>query len=316
MAETILPAAAAPSVAGRPALGYAMAAAAATLFGINGSVAKVVIRSGLAADRLTELRCTGALAGLALVAALTHRPELRVRRRELLFLAAFGVGGVALVQWTYFVAIGRLNVGVALLIQYVAPLLVALWARFGYHEHVRRRVWLALALSLGGLVLVVRLWNGLTLDGIGLAAGVGSMVTFAFYLLLAERGVRRRSAVPLLAWGFLFATVFWSAVLPWWSFPGNEVASSTSLLGRLDSLHLPVAALVAWVVLLGTIAPFILIVGALRYVPATRVAIVAMLEPVTATLVAWLWLRETLGPTQLVGAAVVLAGIALAQTAR
>jgi drug/metabolite transporter (DMT)-like permease len=77
-----------------------------------------------------------------------------------------------------------------------------------------------------------------------------------------------------------------------------------------------VALLVAWVVVLGTVVPFILIVGSLKHISATRAGIVAMLEPVTATFVAWLWLGETLGRTQLVGAAVVLAAIAIAQTAR
>lgn len=315
MAEPIVPAAEPPSEP-RPVPGYAMAAAAAILFGLNGTVAKVAIRSGLPADRLTEIRCAGALVGLAALAAIASRRGLLVEPRELGFLAAFGIGGVALVQWTYFEAIARLPVGVALLIQYVSPLLVALWARFVYREHVRRRVWAALALSLAGLALVVHLWQGLAFDGVGLLAAAGSMVTFAFYLLLAERGVHRRPAVPLLAWGFLFATVFWTVVLPWWSFPGGQVADRTALLGRLDALHLPVAALLAWVIVLGTVAPFALIVGALRHVPATRVGIVAMLEPVTATLVAWAWLRETLGPAQLVGAAVVLVAIAVAQAAR
>src|SRR5581483_5710612 len=235
---------------------------------------------------------------------------------ELPFLAAFGIGGVALVQWTYFVAIGRLPVGIALVIQYVAPLLVALYARVVLREHVRGRVWAALALSLAGLVLVVRLWRGLAFDGVGVLAAVGSMVTFAFYLLMAERGIRRRSSVPLLAWGFGFAAVFWSVVLPWWSYPGGRLGHAAPLLGRLGSLHLPVAVLVAWVVVLGTVVPFVLIVGALRHVPATRVGMIAMLEPVTATFVAWLWLGETLAAVQLGGAALVLAGIAVAESAR
>jgi drug/metabolite transporter (DMT)-like permease len=306
----------APIAERRPLVGYAMAAGAAALFGVNGSVAKVAIRSGLPADRLTEIRCAGAFAGLLLLAGLTRARELRVRKRELLFLAAFGVGGVGLVQWTYFEAIGRLPVGIALVIQYVAPLLVALYARFVLREPVRKRVWAALALSLVGLVLVVRLWHGLVFDRLGILAAVGSMVTFAFYLLMAERGIRRRGSVPLLAWGFAFATVFWSATLPWWSYPGGRVTASASLLGRLQHLHLPVFALVLWVIVLGTVVPFVLIVGALRHVPATRVGIVAMLEPVTATLLAWLWLRETLAPVQLLGAVVVLVGIGVAQSAR
>jgi drug/metabolite transporter (DMT)-like permease len=311
MAEPIFPLAR-PAHDRRPLLGYAMVAAAAILFGINGSVAKLVIESGLPADRLTEIRCAGALAGLATGASVSARRELRADRRQLAFLAVFGVAGVALVQWTFFVAIGRLHVGVALVIQYVAPLVVALVARFVYHEPVRRRIWISLALSLTGLVLVVRLWAGLTLDGLGLAAGVGAMLTFALYVLMAERGIRRRSSVPLLAYGFLFASLFWSVLLPWWSFPGRALSTHVSTLGAHPAAWL----LVGWVIVLGTIAPFALLVGALRHVSATRVGIVAMLEPVAGTIVAWLWLGETLAAVQLVGAGFVLVAICIAQTAR
>jgi drug/metabolite transporter (DMT)-like permease len=81
-------------------------------------------------------------------------------------------------------------------------------------------------------------------------------------------------------------------------------------------VHLPVWALVLWVIVLGSIVPFSLIVGGLRHVSATRVGIAAMLEPVVATVVAWAWLQESLSPVQLAGAVVVLAGILVAQTAR
>jgi drug/metabolite transporter (DMT)-like permease len=75
-------------------------------------------------------------------------------------------------------------------------------------------------------------------------------------------------------------------------------------------------ALVLWVIVLGSIVPFSLIVGGLRHVSAVRVGIAAMLEPVVATIVAWAWLRESLSAVQLAGAAVVLAAVLLAQTAR
>ena len=88
------------------------------------------------------------------------------------------------------------------------------------------------------------------------------------------------------------------------------------LQGQLASWHLPVWALVLWVVVLGSIVPFSLIVGALRHISATRAGVTAMLEPVVATVIAWAWLRESLTAAQLAGAAVVLAGILLAQTAR
>ena len=110
--------------------------------------------------------------------------------------------------WFYFVAIERLEIGIALLIQYVAPVLVALYARYVLHEPVRRRIWAALALSIVGLALLLQLWHGLELDGIGVLASIGAAITFALYILMADRGIRRRTSSSLLAYGFSRA-LFW-----------------------------------------------------------------------------------------------------------
>jgi drug/metabolite transporter (DMT)-like permease len=300
----------------RPAIGYAMALSAGTLFAVNGTVSKVILKSGLSSLRLTEVRCAGALAGLALILLATRPQSLRIGRRELVFVAAFGVFGVALVQLFYFLAIHRLQIGVSLLIQYLGVLLVALFAHFVLRERVRRRLWIALALALGGLTLVVDLWSGVSLDGLGVLFSLCSAVTFAGYLLFAERAVGRRDPISLLCYGFLFASVFWAVAQPWWSFPFDVPGRTVSLLGNLSDLHLPIWALIAWMVVLGTIAPFFLIVGSMRHIAATRAGILAMVEPVVASVVAYGWLDETLDATQLLGGAIVLCGIALAQTAR
>jgi drug/metabolite transporter (DMT)-like permease len=300
----------------RPALGYAMVAVASTLFAINGAVSKVILDSGLSTERLSEVRVTGALVGLLAVVAATRPHTLRVRARELPFLAFFGICGLAFVQWFYFLAIARIAIGIALLVQYLAPLLVALWARFVYREHVRRRVWIALVLALAGLALILEIWHARRLDVAGVLFALAAAATYAVYVLAAERGVRRRDPISLSCFGFAFAAIFWAVVRPWWSFPAATGAATVSLHGHLAHLHLPVWALALWMIVLGTIVPFGLVVAALRYVSATRAGIVAMLEPVAAIAVAWLWLAQSLRPPQLAGAAVVLAGITLAQTAR
>jgi len=300
----------------RPALGYAMVAVAAALFAVNGTVSKVILGSGITAQQLTEVRCAGAVVGLTLIAAVIRPSSLRLRRRELPLLVALGVGGLALVQWSYFFAIHRVAIGIALVIQFVGPILVALWARFVYGEQVRQRIWVALALALTGLLLVVEIWKAQGPNTAGLVAAALAAVTYAAYILLAERGVRARDPISLSAWGFLFATLFWSALAPWWSFPGTRVDDRVSLLGNLASSHVPVWALMLWMVVLGTIVPFALVVAALRHVPATRAGITGMLEPVLAIVIAWAWLGESLDPLQLSGAAATLAGISLAQTSR
>ena len=300
-----------------PRRGYAMAALAAVLWGINGAVSKVILASGLSSERLAQLRSLGAAAGLLLILAVAAPGRLKLTRRELPYLVVFGIAGLAFVQWFYFLAIHRLAIGVALLIEYLAPLLVALWARFVQHAPVRRRIWVALALALIGLALIVQVFGGSAkLSTTGVLFALGGAFAYATYVLLAEHAVGDRDPVSILGWGFLFASVFWAVLSPWWSFPGHAVTADTSLGGHIASWHLPIWALAAWMVVLGTIVPFFLLVSALRHISATTAGIVAMLEPVAGSLVAWIWLGESLNGVQLGGAVVVLAAIGLAQTAR
>ncbi len=293
-----------------------MVATAATLWAVNGVVSKVILTTDLSSPRLAEVRSTGALLGLVLVLAIVNPGSLKIHRHEVLRLAIFGVFGLALVQWFYFAAIHRLPIAVSLIIQYTAPVLVALWARYVGHETVRGRIWVALALALSGLTLVLELWSGFELDGLGALAAIGAAFSFALYILMAEHGVDRRDPVSLVCLGFLFASIFWAIVQPWWSFPWSIIDDSVSLGGNLADTHLPVWVLMIWMIVLGTIVPFGLLVGALRHVPATRAGIIAMLEPVAATVVAWAWLDEALSGIQLAGGTIVLAAIILAQTSR
>lgn len=301
----------------RPRLGYLMAAAAAVAWGLNGGISKTILTAGLSAERLAQLRSLGAALALVAVLAAIAPARLRLTRRELPFIVTFGIAGLAFVQWFYFLAIHRLAIGVALLIEYLAPLLVALWARFFYKETVRRRIWAALGLALTGLALIVNVFGGGTsLSTAGVLFALAGAFAYATYVLLAEHVVSDRDPVSLLAWGFLFASVFWAVLDPWWTFPVHLLTVSTPLGGNLQAWHLPVWLLAALMIVVGTVVPFFLLISALRHLPATRVGIVAMLEPVVGALVGWAWLSESLGGVQLVGAGVVLAAIGLAQTAR
>ena len=195
-------------------------------------------------------------------------------------------------------------------------MLVALWARFVLGEHVRRRVWAALALALVGLAMVAQVWGGGSLDAAGVLAGLAAAVALATYYLLGERTAGRRDPTSTTFWTFVFATAFWSILQPWWTFAPGQLADDSSLSGNLSDASLPLWVLVAWMVVLGTIAPFVLVLTALRHLPATRVGIVGMLEPVLAAIVAWSWLGESLTISQIAGGVVVLVGVVLAQTSR
>jgi drug/metabolite transporter (DMT)-like permease len=301
----------------RPALGYAMVIAAASLWGINGTFVKVALQSGLSTYRLAEVRCTGGAILFVAAAALTRPHSLQLDRRELPWMIAFGLLGLALVQFLFFVGIERLDIGVAIVLQYLSPVWVALWARFVVKEPLKRRLWYGLALALAGLTLVVELWSGLSLNGVGVAASLFGSLTYAVYILLAQRSLGQgRDVLSLLAWGFVFATLFWSIVQPWWTFPTGLLDEDVPLLGRLEGVSVPFWLLLSAIIVLGTFVPFILMIGALHHLPATRVTVTAMVEPVVGAVVAFAWLGESLGAGQIVGGFLVLAGVGLAQTAR
>ena len=241
-----------------------MTVTAAILFAANGAVSKLALNtSEIGTLRWTELRSTGAFLGLALGLALIAPGRLWIRtRRELVQLAFYGVVGFALVQWLYFVAIDRLPIGIGLLFEFTAPVLIALWARFAWHEPVRRRVWPALGLVLVGLALVAQLWDGLTLDGIGVVAGLLAACGLAVYYLMGERLVGRRDPISVVCLSLGFASLLWAVVLPWWMFPVETLGISADLPHGAGTL--PVWVLALWTIVLGTIAPFVLSVGALR----------------------------------------------------
>lgn len=300
----------------RSRLGTVMVLAAATLFALNGSVSKVALEaSDIGTLRWTELRSTGACVGLAAWLLWRHPAALRFGRRELGPLVVYGIFGFALVQWLYYVAIARLPIGIGLLFEFTGIVLIALWARFAWKEPVRARVWPALALVLVGLGLVAQVWAGATLDGIGVAAGLAAACSLALFYLQGERLVGTRRPLSVVCLGLVFAAVFWAVVQPWWSFPFDALRVHTELPGAtLGSA--PVWALALYTIVLGTIAPFALSIGALRMLPATTVGILATFEPVAAAVVAWAWLGESLLPVQVAGGVVVVAGIVLAETAR
>ncbi len=302
----------------RPGLGFLLVGVGALLFIVNAGVSRVVLRAGVSPAELTTTRITGTAVVLLVAAALFHRSALRRPRGRLgLLLLVHGVVGVAALQWTYFVAIDRLPVGLALLLEYQAPLLVVLWARFVQGEVVRRRVWAGLGLALLGLAMATGILQGeLAWDGVGLLAGLGAAVCFATYFLVGEHGVAELDPLRVVLWSFGIAAAAMNVVSPVWSFPAGVLGADTSLLGRLDDVVLPASLLVGWVVILGTLLPFGLELVALRHLSASTVTMVAMLEPVGVSVLGWWWFREDLGTVATVGCALVLVGIVAAQTGR
>ena len=301
----------------RPALGYLLYLTASVLFALNGSVSKVLLETGIPSTRLSQLRVTAAFLILLIVVIVRNRPALRLRRSEIPRLLVYGILGIAMTQWLYFVSIARLPVGVALLIEFTAPIMVALWFRFGEGEAVRAAVWWGLVLALVGLTLVSQVWKGFTLDVVGVIAGFGAALALVVYYVTGERGVSgvgARDPISLTMWGFAAASLFWAVVQPIWSFPWHALETPTAATGGLANA--PIWALVTYLVVLGTVVPFWLALASMRHLRASQASTIGMSEPVIASILAWLLLGEVLAPVQVLGGAVVLMGVYLAERAR
>lgn len=300
-----------------PALGLGLVVLGALLFVQNAGVSRVALRAGVDPVALTTLRVTGTCVVLLVVAVLFRRDALRPPRGRLgLLVVVHGLVGVAALQWTYFVAIDRLPVGMALLLEYQAPILVALWAKFVQGEEVRGRIWLGLALAWGGLAAATGIWKGLVLDGVGVAAAIAAAVCFATYFLIGEHGVGLLDPLRVILWSFLVATIGLNLVHPVTGTDWDVVGARASLLGRLGGHSAPVWLVLGWIVVVGTLLPFGLTLLALRHLSATTVTMVAMLEPIGVSALGWLWFAESLDAVALTGGLAVVAGIVLAQSAR
>lgn len=302
-----------------PALGVGLVVLGATLFTVNAGVSRVALRNGVDATMLTTVRATFTFLALLAIAALFRRSALRLPRGRMLWLVLLqGVIGVAALQWTYFVAIDRLPVGMALLLEYQAPVLVALYARLVLREHVTGRLWLGLALAVVGLAAATEVWQGARFDGAGVAAGLAAAVCFATYFVVGETAQSGEDALDplrLILWSFGVAALVLNVVNPLTGFDA-DLGSQVSLLGSLDDLHVPLWLVLTWVVVLGTLVPFFAELIALGFVRATTVTVIAMLEPIGVSALGWAWFDESLGVVAVIGCLTVVAGILVAQSAR
>lgn len=278
---------------------------AAFCWGLSAVIAKGAFERGITPEQMAQARVV--VAGVPLLAylAISRRDLLRAPRSALPVIGLFGVAMVV-VNWSYYVAIDRLDVGVAISLQYTAPVLILVLAAVVARRSPGNVAWLAGLLTLAGAVLVSGAYAGLaTLDGIGLAAGIGAALSFAAYLLTAEAaGKRRVHPATVLLIGFAVATIVWGLLQPWWQWP----------FGRLTDAEIGLR--VVAVGLVGTLLPFLLAVSAVRVISASLAGIAATFEPVFAATLAWVLLGQQLGALQLLGGALVVGGVVIAQLSR
>jgi inner membrane transporter RhtA len=285
-----------------------MAMSAAIMWGTNGVISRFLFEKGITPLTLVEARSIIAALGMGALLLCVGRSKFRLHRRDLPLLLLFGLA-LAVVTYAYFLSVQFLPVAVAVMIQYTGPTLIALYTALTLRRMPPARIWAALGLTLGGIALLAGLADllggssarGVTLLGVLIA--FASAVIMAFYMLVGERLGKRLQPQTSVFYGFTMAALLWLILQPPWRFQATALAP--------DALPLVLA-----VGVVGTLIPFGIFLAAINRLDATRAAILATLEPVTAALISWVWLGEHLDAWQLAGGLLVLVGVTLVQLKR
>ncbi len=300
----------------RPAFGYTIGFLSAASFGANGSVISVLLmHETLTPAQLTVLRTLITVIITGTILLITDRSAFRITRRQFGLMVVLGIAGVAMLQQFYALAVSRIDVGIALLFEYLAVPAVALIALIFFKERVRMRIWVSIALVICGLAVVAQVWNS-TLDPLGVIYASIAAVSYVVYFMLGERALGSMSVMGMVFWAMLVSTVFWGIFSEWWTIDLVKLVEPISLEGNLSNVIVPFWLPLAWALVVGSFVSFILSFVAIKHLKSTSAGIVASSEVLFAFVVAWLWLNETLTAVQLGGAVVVAVGIVLAQTAR
>ncbi|MFE5731834.1 DMT family transporter [Streptomyces sp. NPDC056528] len=289
--------------------GLGLALASAFAFGGSGVAAKPLIEAGLDPLHVVWLRVAGA-ALVMLPVAWRHRDLLR---RKPALLLGFGLLAVAGVQAFYFASISRIPVGVALLVEYLSPALVLGWVRFVQRRPVTRAAAFGVVLAVGGLACVVQIWSGLSFDLLGLLLALAAACCQVGYFVLSGQGTDETEPadpVGVIAYGLLVGALVLTVVArPWgmdWAVLGGRAT--------MDGTTVPAWLLLGWIVLIATVLAYVTGVVSVRRLSPQVAGVVACLEAVVATVLAWVLLGEHLEAPQIIGGAVVLVGAFIAQS--
>ena len=284
--------------------GYIYILIGATLWGVSGAVAKSLFNIGISPAELVHIRLTLATLTLGLLLVFFDRKRMVVALKDLPYFLILGFIGVAGVQYSYYYTISKIHVGPAVLIQYLSPMWVALYAFIFQKEPFTKGKIIALLLAVLGCYCTVGGYRVdlLKLNRIGIVSGLISSFFFSFYALYGEKGLKKYDPWTLLLYGFGFGAVFYWILI-----------SPIKILNQGYSFEVWMAFL--FIAIFSTLIPFGLYFKGMERVRATRASITATWEPVVAGITAYFVLGEILFPLQVLGGIGVIIAVVLLQMA-
>jgi len=288
-------------------VGLGLALLSAITFSTSGTFARSLIEAGWSAEAAVATRVGVASLLLALPAALSLRGRWNVLRRNLGILAVFGLLAVAGAQACFFNAVRYLPVGVALLLEYLGIILVVGWMWVVHGQRPRRLTVAGSVAALLGLVFVLDLAGGGRLDPIGVLWGLAAGVGLAAYFVLSAGGDGDLPATAMASGGMATGAGILLALGGIGVLPLHVTFGEVQFAGHRASWLVPIVGLSA----VAAVIPYVAGIGAARILGAKLASFVGLSEVMSAVVVAWLVLGELPTVVQLLGGALIVAGVAL-----
>jgi drug/metabolite transporter (DMT)-like permease len=293
-------------------LGLSFAVASALTFSLSGPLAKALMDAGWSATAAVTARMAGGALVLAIVATIVKRDWIREAFAHRKTVVAYGIVPVAGAQLCYYNAVGHLSVGVALLLEYTAPLLVVGWLWATTRRRPSTMTLAGVAIAITGIVLVLDVVSGAHINVVGLAWAGGAAICAACYFMMSDEVTadgRGLNSITLAASGLIVGAVSVALLGMSGVMPMTFTTNDTVIAGLTTSWLVPVIALG---VITTAMAYTLGIMGIARLRPRFA-SLVGLSEVLFAVLFAWLLLGQAMTFTQAVGGVVVLAGLALAR---
>jgi drug/metabolite transporter (DMT)-like permease len=282
--------------------GYLYVTLAALMWGLSGSSAKFLFKSGITPYQLVQLRLTISTVILFLWLLIRKPFLLKIDRKDILYFMLFGTVGMAGVQFTYLFTISKIKVAAAILLQYLAPSFIAIHSVVFMREKLAPATIAALLGATFGCYLVVGAYNLdiLTMNIVGIISGILSAITFAWYSIHGEYGMRRYNPWTVLFFALFFGALVWNVLHP--------------PLEAFMHAYSPVQwSWILYIGVLGTLIPFGLYLEGINLIRSTRASITATLEPITAGIISYLFLNEFMETAQIAGGIIIIGSIILLQ---
>ena len=281
--------------------GYIYAILAAGFWAISGTFSKSLFNAGVTPLQLAQLRTTIAAVVLFFWLIISCPGALRVRRSDLGYFVILG-GTLAVSQVTYLYAISKIKVAVAILMQYQAPVLIAIYSVFFARKSLSLFTIVAIATAVIGCYFVAGAYSQdiLGMNSAGIISGLFSAVAFAVYSVRSDNVMRRYRSLTVVFYAVAFAAIIWNAL---------QVPFSAFVQGY----GMTEWGKIIFIGVFGTILPFGFYNKSIKCIGPARAIITSTMEPVFAGLISYLFLGEKLEGLQVLGAGLVIMAIIILQ---